>query len=151
MKRILATGIFAAMLAASSPPAAAQTASPDREICSEVKKLPDGMFTFEPKPGLSLLEMARQPGQFAYRHAGDVVAFSCFRVRSLPEVDDVEILQGGFDLFLSGRDTGMRLLKLSLDGGRVRYEVSDGILSAAEQRALGDIVAAMQARLGNRA
>jgi hypothetical protein len=151
MKMIMTIRRFAALLAASmSLATAGQAAPPPTEACSEVKRLPDGMFTFQPKPGLSLLETARQPGPFVYRHDGDVVAFSCVRARALPQVDDVEILQAGFELFLAGWGTGMRMLKLSIDQGRVRYEVTDGSLSAAEQKELNDILAAMQARTSSR-
>jgi hypothetical protein len=112
-----------------------------------VKQLPDGKFTYQPKPGLSVLEAARRPGPFAYDHPGDVVGFSCLRTRPLPELDDMEILQAGFELYLGNWAMDLTMIKLSLVDGQVRSEVISGSLSAKEEKELAGIVAGMQARM----
>lgn len=146
-KTIAITAFALAVASAASPPGPAEAASRNRESCSEVKKLPDGRFTYQLKPGLSVLEAARRPGPFAYEHPGDVTGFSCLRARPLPELDDVEILQAGFELYLGGGTTDLTMIKLSLVNGQVRHQVIAGSLSARGQKELTGMVAGMQARM----
>ncbi|HEV7661699.1 MAG TPA: hypothetical protein VGO55_17805 [Allosphingosinicella sp.] len=98
-------------------------------------------------PGLSVRALVAAPGPFVHDLGADVVAFTCFRSEVMPEVDDVEVLQAGLELYLGSMSTGTRMIKLSLAGGRVRFEAMQGSLNGGERRSLARIVAAMQARV----
>lgn len=146
MNRAIGYAGFALIAAAALPAPAAAFESRDL-MCTAIRRAGTG-FTYSAEPGLSVRALVRAPGPFAHDLGDDVVAFTCMRSEVMPEVDDVEVLQAGLELYLGSANTGIRLIKLSLAGGLVRYEVMEGTLSTGEQRNLTRIVAAMQARIG---
>jgi hypothetical protein len=146
MSRLIVYVAFALAAAATLPAPAAAFESRDLG-CTAIRRLGTG-FTFSAEPGLSVRALVRAPGPFVHSLGDNVVGFSCLRSQTMPEVDDVEVLQAGYDLYLASPSAGLRLIKLSLAGGRVAFEVSDGALSGSEQSNLTRIVAAMQARIG---
>ena len=145
MSKSLVHAVSCALVLALPSPAAAYEA---RDLmCMSMHRV-EGGFTNRSPPGLSVRALVSAPGPFVNSFGDDVVAFTCFRDRPLPEVDDVEILQAGYALYLGSQPTGLRMIKLSLENGRVAYEVSGGALSDGERRSLDRIVARMQARIG---
>ena len=131
---------------ASLPTPAAAYDSRDL-LCGTIRRTADGLFTNRMEPGLSVRAMIMEPGPFVQRLGPDVVAFICFRDQVMPEVDDVEVLQAGYSLYLGSSRTGVRMIKLELVGGRVRFEAMSGNLNGGERRSLAQIVEQMQARL----
>ncbi len=116
-------------------------------MCGSIRRTEDGRFRNSIDPGLSVRALVAEPGPFVQRLGPDVVAFTCFRSEVLPEVDDVEVLQAGYGLYLGSPRTGTRMIKLELAGGRVAFEAIGGDLSRGERRSLERIVGQMQARL----
>ncbi|HYN46845.1 MAG TPA: hypothetical protein VES64_09150 [Allosphingosinicella sp.] len=145
MSRAIGYAGFALIAAVAMPAPVAAFESRDL-MCTAIRRAGTG-FTYSAEPGLSVRALVRAPGPFVHGLGDDVVSFTCLRTQAMPEIDDVEVLQAGYELFLGSRGTGMRMIKLSLAGGRVAFEIDGGALSAGEQRNLTRIVAAMQARL----
>lgn len=149
--RIIAAAVSLS-LAAAMPPAPATAGAPGMALprdlqCSVIRKLPDGKFTYTMEPGLSVAEMVRKPGPFVNDRGDDVVAYVCIRTDPIPEIDDVEVLLAGFEFFVAGEKTGMRMIKLKLVDGRVTHEVSSGALDAGERKKLTRVLEAMQRRV----
>jgi hypothetical protein len=135
-----------ALIAAVAMPAPAVAFESRDLMCTAIRRAGTG-FTYSAEPGLSVRALVAAPGPFVHSLGADVVAFTCMRSEAMPEVDDVEVLQAGLELYLGSRNTGTPLIKLSLAGGQVRYEVMEGTLSGGERHNLTRIVAAMQARV----
>jgi hypothetical protein len=140
-------GAVAALLAALALPAPAAAFESRDLICTAIRQAAGGGFTVSGAPGLSVRALVAAPGPFVHDLGADVVAFTCFRSEVMPEVDDVEVLQAGLELYLGSMSTGTRMIKLTLTGGRVRFEAMQGGLNGGERRSLARIVAAMQARV----
>jgi hypothetical protein len=140
-------GAAAALLGAIALPAPAAAFESRDLICMATRQAAGGGFTVSGAPGLSVRALVAAPGPFVHDLGADVVAFTCFRSEVMPEVDDVEVLQAGLELYLGSTSTGTRMIKLALTGGRVRFDVMQGNLNGGERRSLGRIVAAMQARV----
>ena len=139
--------IIAALgLAAVLPAPAAAYDSRDL-MCGSIRRTEDGRFRNSLDPGLSVRALVAEPGPFVQRLGPDVVAFTCFRSEPMPEVDDVEVLQAGYALYLGSPRYGTRMIKLELVDGRVTFEAMSGALSGGERRSLQRIVGQMQARL----
>lgn len=137
----------AALLAALALPAPAAAFESRDLMCTAIRQAEGGGFMVSGAPGLSVRALVAAPGPFVHDLGADVVAFTCFRSEVMPEVDDVEVLQAGLELYLGSTRTGMRMIKLGLSGGRVRFEVMQGGLNGGERRSLARIVAAMQTRV----
>ena len=121
-------------------------AAPGDLLCSALRTLPGGKFTYTLERGYSVAAEAAKPGPFVNDRGDDVAGFVCMRDDPFPEVDDVEVLQAGFILYIGGK-TGDRLIELELVDGQVKSDVINGELSAGEQTRLDRVVAAMQARI----
>jgi hypothetical protein len=134
--------IAAAVLALLPAPALARDL-----MCQTVRRLEDGRFTYRMEPGLSVSALVARPGPFVHDLGADVVGFTCFRSDPMPELDDVEVLQAGFSLYLGSPGTQARVIALELTDGRIVYRTLNGSLDGGEQRALERIVARMQVRL----
>jgi hypothetical protein len=135
--------IAAAIIALTLAPSAAS----GDILCSALRRLPDDKFTYTLERGYSIIDQTAKPGPFVNTLGDDVSGFVCVREDPIPVVDDVEVLQAGFSLYLGGRKTGNRMLAIRIEDGRVTTEVSNGELDAGEQKRLAKVVAAMQARL----
>ena len=136
-----------ALIAALALPAPAAAFESRDLMCMATRQAEGGGFRVSSVPGLSVRALVAAPGPLVHGLGADVVAFTCMRSEAMPEVDDVEVLQAGLELYLGSMSTGTRMIKLSLTGGRVRFEVMQGGLNGGERRSLTRIVAAMQARV----
>ncbi len=139
--------MFALLGATAMLPAPARAYDSQDLMCGTIRRTEDGRFRNSMDSGLSVRALVAEPGPFVQRLGPDVVAFTCFRSEVMPEVDDVEVLQAGYGLYLGSMRTGTRMIKLELVDGRVRFETVGGALSGGERRSLERIVAQMQARL----
>ena len=140
----IAAAAWAASLALPAVPA---SAAGGRELsCQEIVKTDDGRFTYRPA-GFSILAKTRSPGPFVYDNTGGVVAFSCARTEIVPQPDDVEVLQAGYDLTIGSMRGALVLLELSVADGRITHSVSGGELSPRERRALEAVLVRFQERL----
>ena len=136
--------IAAALIALAPAPA------PQGDImCSALRQVEGGKYTFTMERGYSVADEVAKPGPFVNDRGKDVVGFVCLRENTIPRVDDVEVLQAGFTFYVGDVEHEKRMVVLDLVDGRVTSNVLNGELTPDEDQSLARVVVAMQLRVDN--
>lgn len=118
-------------------------------MCSALRQVEGGKYTYTVERGYSVTDEVARPGPFVNDRGKDVIGFVCLRENAIPRVDDVEVLQAGFSLYIGEVAHEKRMVVLALVDGRVTSDVLDGELNDDEARRLARVVVAMQLRVDN--
>lgn len=145
--RIIAGAIAFGAVALTPIAATAQRGNRDL-MCNLILRTEDGRFTYSSRPGLSVLDLTAPDGPIERSELPDNVSgFACIRTSQVPDINDIEVLQAGLSLSISGSARELRIMSLTLADGRVSYQMGVGAMNRSETRATEEVIRQMQARI----
>lgn len=106
--------------------------------CSAIVQPQGGATTVVNDEALKVLEQTSGSGEFAYDRE-DTRAILCERNDLVPAVSDLKVLNAGYPLYITvvfGPDA--RIGALEVSGGRLRFRMMQGELTAYEKQRLQD-------------
>ena len=145
--RTIGLGAFgAASILAAAAPAGASPQRPFREVrCDLMDTYRGRLRTYEARD-LHVLEQTAAPGRFDPAIPQGTTAVICARTSIVPAANDDEVLWLGLPLFITEPGAG-RYGVLEVDGGRYRFRLIHGELTAEEQPLVDQRMAEFQTRL----
>ena len=147
---MIVLAVLASALFATVDPSAAASGELLETRCTWLVQATGQSVQVVAATGVNVLQQTALPGPFSPDRPADAQALQCGRTSIVPAEHDDEVLDLGIPLFIvevpiSGRG---RLGALEISGGRYRYRLLEGNLSAEEAQAVTGRLNAFQDRTG---